>query len=334
MPLDATTSRVLKTTVRWLTRIFLLGVVGLIFAAATIVTVLPRATHGAALTVLTGSMTPKIPVGSIVLVKPVDPGTLHVGDVATYQKAPGQAEYITHRIVAINTATTPTTFTFKGDANRGPDINPVPATAIRGKVWFSVPYLGSIRDAVHTKGMVMLLGLIALIGYALVQLTSGLRERRRTNRPARHRGGEATPADASTATPAETTAAVQPISPDDDGLPPVSVTRGRQEEQEKQEVFLATFRAGLVGRLSRESVTWVLGGVLLKHDEREFTVVVVEAVERAPMVLTLLETLDPLHVERFIATPSMTPSNRPVIDLSGNDSSRTELVTVSGVADA
>src|SRR6185437_13473631 len=105
-------------------------------------------------------------------------------------------------------------------------------------------------------------------------------------------------------------------------LPPVSVTRGRQDEQEKQEVFLATFRSGLVGRLSRESVTWVLGGVLLKHDEREFTVVVVEAVERAPMVLTLLETLDPLHVERFVAAPSTTPSSRRAIDLGGNEIAR------------
>ena len=49
-----------------------------------------------ALTVLTGSMTPEIPVGSVVIDRPVDPGMLKVGDVATYQKVPGVDEYITH----------------------------------------------------------------------------------------------------------------------------------------------------------------------------------------------------------------------------------------------
>src|SRR4051812_26579357 len=130
-----------RTTVRWTVRVLLVALLALLSFAIAVLLVLPRATHGVALTVLTGSMTPLIPVGSVVVDRPVDPGTLHIGDIATYQKTPGKAEYITHRIIAIDPSKTPTLFTFKGDANRGPDVQPVPATAIRGKVWFHVPHL-------------------------------------------------------------------------------------------------------------------------------------------------------------------------------------------------
>jgi signal peptidase len=159
-------------------RVLLSGVLVAVLAALAVVAVIPRAVHGAALTVLTGSMTPTIPVGSVVLVRPVDPGTLHVGDVVTYQKAPGKAELITHRIIAIHTDTTPVTLITKGDANRGADVEPVPVTAVRGRVLFHVPYLGTFRNAVGTGGFGLLLVLTALVAYALTQLASALRDRR------------------------------------------------------------------------------------------------------------------------------------------------------------
>lgn len=165
---------------RWATRIVSALLLSLVVLAIAVLVIIPRATHGTALTVLTGSMTPRIPVGSVVVDRPVDPGTLQVGDIATYQVAPGRPDYITHRIVKIDTSKSPAQFIFKGDANRGPDMRPVPASAIRGKVWFHVPYLGGIRDAISTAGAGLLLVMLALIGYALAQLTSWLRERRST----------------------------------------------------------------------------------------------------------------------------------------------------------
>lgn len=168
---------------RWVVRLVLVALLTVVVGAVTVLIVLPRATHGTALTVLTGSMTPDIPVGSVVIDRPVDANTLKVGDVATYQKAPGVDEYITHRIIKINTKTNPVTFTFKGDANRGPDIAPVPATAIRGKVWFHVPYLGGIRDSLRAgglRGVAILLAIVGLAGFALVQFVSWARDRRRT----------------------------------------------------------------------------------------------------------------------------------------------------------
>jgi signal peptidase I len=142
-------------------------------------TVVPRAVDGAALTVLTGSMTPEIAVGSVVVVRPVDPGTLQVGDVVTYQKEPGRPGFVTHRIVEIHPDTTPVTLTTKGDANRGEDTDPVPVTAVRGKVMFSVPYLGTVKNAISTGGFGLLTLLIGLLGYAAFQVTSALRDRTR-----------------------------------------------------------------------------------------------------------------------------------------------------------
>ena len=173
----------LRTLLRWTGRLLALAFAALVIGALAVLVVIPRAVHGQAMTVLTGSMTPTIPVGSTVLVRPVDPATLHVGDIATYQKTAGKAVYITHRIVKIDTRTTPARFTFKGDANRGPDLDLVSAQQVRGQVWFHVPYLGAIRDALHGKGGPTLLVALLLAGYALSQIGSGLRERRAESSP-------------------------------------------------------------------------------------------------------------------------------------------------------
>jgi signal peptidase len=167
-----------RVLLRWLARLLALLFAATVAGALVVVVLLPRATQGSAMTVLTGSMTPGIPVGSIVMVRPVDPSTLQVGDVATYQAEPGKSAYITHRIAKIDTTAAQTEFTFKGDANRGPDLDPVVAKQIRGEVWFHVPYLGSVRDALHGKGGVTLWATLLLAGYALSQVGAGLRERR------------------------------------------------------------------------------------------------------------------------------------------------------------
>ena len=167
-----------KAVVRWALRFVLLAFAVVVVAALVVTTVLPRATHGSALTVLTGSMTPAIPVGSVVVVRPVDPRTLQPGDIATYQVEEGEETFITHRVMKVHNEGEGLSFTFKGDANRGADIEPVPAGAVRGQVWFHVPYLGGIRDALHGKGGVTLFGMLLLAGYAISQVSAGLRERR------------------------------------------------------------------------------------------------------------------------------------------------------------
>lgn len=168
----------LRAVARALVRTFLFTVLAGVIAAIAVLMVIPRATHSAPLTVLTGSMLPTIPVGSVAMVRPVDPNTLQVGDIATYQKA-GTDAFVTHRIVDVDIEGDHRTFTFKGDNNDTEDIEPVTAESIRGEVWFHIPYLGSIRDALNGKAGLSLLGMLVLGGYAISQVWGALQDRRR-----------------------------------------------------------------------------------------------------------------------------------------------------------
>jgi signal peptidase len=112
--------------------------------AAIILTVfLPRLTGATPYTILTGSMEPTLPPGTLVIVKPVEPDQIGVGTVITYQMASGSPDVVTHRVVSqgVN-GMGDLVFRTRGDANSATDKGLVVPAQIRGKVWFSVPYLG------------------------------------------------------------------------------------------------------------------------------------------------------------------------------------------------
>lgn len=252
-----------------LARLVLLAFACAVAATLVVLVVIPRATHGSALTVLTGSMTPEIPVGSVVVVRPVDPGTLRVGDIATYQVAPDKPEFITHRIVKIDNSTSPASFTFKGDANRGADIKPVPAGAIRGKVWFHVPYIGAIRDALHGKGGITLVAMLAMAGYALSQLSGAFQDRKQAR-------SDTTAQDGSQAR----------LSAVELGRP-VLLT------------VLSVQALARVEGLTPADAARQWGGLLLAHDEHECTVLIAPPVEGLVAAEELLATFDPVSLRRF-----------------------------------
>jgi signal peptidase I len=154
-----------------------LAVVAAVGVAALTV-LIPRVTGSVSLTVLTGSMSPAVPAGSMVLVKPIDPDRVEVGDVITFQKAPGESSYITHRVIDIEDDGNQLSFITKGDANRGADLDPVPAGAVRGRVLFHVPHVGKWGDTVRSP-----LGALVLIGvpcalYIAFQARELLQQRR------------------------------------------------------------------------------------------------------------------------------------------------------------
>lgn len=156
--------------------VFLLCVVGLVGFVALV----PTLSGGTMRTVLTGSMSPAIRTGSVVLTRPVDPAMLRPGDVATYRKAGGSLdELVTHRIVRVEGAGGRRSFVFQGDANTTPDPVVIPASAVVGKVWFSVPYLGSLRSRFASEhALLTWIGVIGLGSFAVFQLVGGLREHR------------------------------------------------------------------------------------------------------------------------------------------------------------
>ena len=154
------------------------GVVGL----AVAVIIVPWVTSSVALTVLTRSMEPAYPPGTLVVVQPVDPDDVAIGDVITYQTQPGVAEYITHRVIAVSRSTGgDLRFTTQGDNNAQPDAAQVIPDQVKGRVWYSLPWIGWVNNAVGGGGKTWLvIGLaVVLFAYAGWQFIGGILGRRK-----------------------------------------------------------------------------------------------------------------------------------------------------------
>ncbi len=84
-------------------------------------------------TVLTGSMEPAIPVGSIVITK--EQSSYEIEDIISFQE---KGSVITHRIISIDRER----YITKGDANNVADTEEVQQKQILGKVILTIPLLG------------------------------------------------------------------------------------------------------------------------------------------------------------------------------------------------
>lgn len=181
----------------------------LLFMAAAAVlmalVVIPRLSGATAYTILTGSMEPKYPPGTLVVSKPVDPKTLQGGDVITFNR-PDRPEIITHRIAEINyTASGQMQIFTKGDNNNSRDPWVLHPDNVRGKLWYAIPYLGHANTALSgsNKSLLIKLGAGALVLYALYAFGTSARDRVK-----RQRDGVPTEA----VSPSSDTAAAQPIT--------------------------------------------------------------------------------------------------------------------------
>ncbi|NYE50403.1 signal peptidase [Spinactinospora alkalitolerans] len=141
--------------------------------------VLPRVTGAQALIVLSGSMEPSIPVGSVVIARPVDPAAVEVGDVITFEHGdPAQTDsfdpeltpLVTHRVVEVEETGEGSLLHTRGDANDVPDDPPVPAADVRGEVWYHIPYFGYAQQAMEQGPTLMyvLAGILLVFGLWLL----------------------------------------------------------------------------------------------------------------------------------------------------------------------
>lgn len=122
--------------------------------------------------VVSGSMEPEIPVGSIIYVKPVEPVDVAEGEVIAFQSG---GSVVTHRVIANQQVEGQ--FTTKGDANAAEDVNAVPYGALLGRVERHYPMLGALLGLYgSTVGKVYVL-CFAACGAMLNVLASRMRER-------------------------------------------------------------------------------------------------------------------------------------------------------------
>ena len=136
--------------------------------------------------VISGSMEPAIPVGSMVYSKEVDPATLETGDVIVFYssnslqgaESTGEMIPITHRVVENDT--TAGEITTKGDANEQSDMSKVTYINVEGKVIFHIPYLGHMAAPLATTMGKIALAMIVLAGYLLAEVgSSGRRNKQK-----------------------------------------------------------------------------------------------------------------------------------------------------------
>ena len=167
----------LAGTRRVLAWMVLLAVVAVIALAV----VLPRATGARPYVVLTGSMRPQLPPGTLVVVRPVPTSELAAGRVVTYQLRSGEPEVVTHRIVALGyDGQGRRVFRTQGDANRAPDTAWVHPEQILGERWYSLPWVGHVSVLLEPDQRELVSKVIGwgLAGYALWAFVGVVRARR------------------------------------------------------------------------------------------------------------------------------------------------------------
>ena len=126
------------------------------------------------LQVLTGSMEPAIPEGSMLLIQKTDPNALQSGDIISFFSPDPSLDGAlnTHRILEVQQQGDRLQFVTKGDANLIADQQPVDAQRVVGKVIFISPALGKLVRLVSNPlvfGLAILLPLVAMLIANLVR---------------------------------------------------------------------------------------------------------------------------------------------------------------------
>ena len=126
--------------------------------------------------VVSGSMEPEIPVGSLVYVEPAQPAEVREGEIIVFYSG-GSA--VTHRVV--QNRLVEGEFVTKGDANQQEDLNTISYASLVGRVKYHIPFIGQLL-VIYTSGV----GKIYVVCYAACgvmfnMLAARLRDRAREN---------------------------------------------------------------------------------------------------------------------------------------------------------
>lgn len=131
----------------------LLAIYAVLFCIPTLLGIKP-------VNVLSGSMEPYIPTGSIAYVKEMDLDKIHRDDVIAFELDNGSL--VLHRVKEISPENEITT---QGDANDNEDFATVREEQLRGKMIFRIPYAGTVYKRV-TKPAVCI-GLLIYAGLTI-----------------------------------------------------------------------------------------------------------------------------------------------------------------------
>src|SRR3989344_181694 len=114
--------------------IFIILAIGFVYIAAPIF-------GNSALIVRSGSMQPAIAVGDLAVVKKQASSDYKAGDIIAFKS---QDKIVSHRIIGLKNQNGKVFYQTKGDANKNEDQGLVAESAIIGKAYFRLPYLGKL----------------------------------------------------------------------------------------------------------------------------------------------------------------------------------------------
>jgi signal peptidase len=157
--------KILAGATVWLRRIVDIALITLILVvlAGVVLGKLVPLTGRETLAIGGRSMEPAIPLGSAIVVVPVDPAGLAAGDVVSMRVAEANAIF-THRIEAVVDRPDGRYVRTKGDANLDTDPTLVKASAIIGRVELSIPYMGYLLALLSIPtGVIFVVGLAATL---------------------------------------------------------------------------------------------------------------------------------------------------------------------------
>ena len=129
--------------------------------------------------VLSGSMEPVLNVGGLVIIRPVNPQSVAVGDIISFNM-PGISTPVCHRVIELKTTDDGLVFRTKGDANEEADPDIVPMQAVTGRAVLHLPYVGNLATltdfgrtpvAVLGKTIPAAVAVISIIGAVFIGLT-------------------------------------------------------------------------------------------------------------------------------------------------------------------
>jgi signal peptidase len=143
------------------------------FAAAIALTMLvPLAFHGRPLTVMSGSMTPTIRTGDVVIAMPIKPLDVRPGDIVSF-KDPGRGgALVTHRVRHMRRRGAKVDFITRGDANTGTEHWSIKAKGRLHRTVLRLPKLGRPLVFARTRTGLLALVLAPLLLLGTLEIAS------------------------------------------------------------------------------------------------------------------------------------------------------------------
>ena len=153
---------------RFWINLLIYAVLTLAISGLLLLLVVPISFEQRAAVVLSGSMEPALPTGSLAFSVPIKPEEVEVGDIIVFSAKEGSDITASHRVVEISSNAEGLSFLTKGDASENVDPFLIPADYVRGKVVYHIPRLGKMITSAHGyvrtwPGLVLLVGLPSLV---------------------------------------------------------------------------------------------------------------------------------------------------------------------------